>query len=105
MDKKSRNTLKQIVLVYEALRDKLKEMSSKFEELENKLSRLESDEHFKLDNTPENLQNTFAYDERADKADMLTDISASATLITVSCNELIGKIEDLLDDADDVVSD
>ena len=105
MDKKSRATLKQVVLAYKEIRDKLKEMYSKLEDLEHKLSRLESDEHFKIDNTPENLQNSYAFDERAEKADMLTDISASATMITVSCDKLIGQIQDLLDDADDVASD
>lgn len=104
MNKKSRDTLRDIMLSYRQIRDKLKATEEKLNELDAKLGRLESDEHFNLDNTPDNLKNSLTYDERADKADLLTDIWASATTITSDCNDLISKIEDLLNDADDVIS-
>ena len=103
MNKKSRDTLRQIIAAYRQQQEKLKELEKTFDDLESRLERLESDERFSLDNTPENLQYSLAYDERADKADMLTDIYASAITVTSDCSDLIAKIQDLLDDSDDVL--
>ena len=104
MNKKSREKLREIRAEYERISADLAIVQDKLEDLESSLDFLGSTEQFKLDNVPENLQNSEAYYDREQATSALVDVAADAMPITADCGNLVDSINSLLESIDDVES-
>lgn len=102
MNKKSREKLREIKAGYNAVKQKLSATSEEMGELEQKLDYLSFEEQYKVDNTPENLQNSDRYYDREELASALADIASAAVDLTADCEALINAISELLSDIDDI---
>lgn len=102
MNKKSREKLREIKAGYNAVKQKLSATNEEMGELEQKLDYLSFEEQYKVDNTPENLQNSDRYYDREELASALADIASAAVDLTTDCEALINSISELLSDIDDI---